>query len=78
MPYNRSMHFADALAERISRTSPVCVGLDPQLSKLPDGISKDAKGVQEFCIGIVDAVASIASCVKPQLAFFEVLGWEGM
>ncbi len=72
------MHFADAITERTKKTSPVCVGLDPQVSKLPEGISKDAKGVQEFCIGIIDAVADIAVCVKPQLAFFEVLGWEGM
>ncbi len=72
------MHFADSLTERISKTSPVCVGLDPQLTKLPESISRDAKGVQDFCTGIIDAVAPIASCVKPQLAFFEVLGWEGM
>ena len=72
------MHFADSLTERIRKTSPVCVGLDPQLNKLPEGIPKDAKGVQEFCLGIIDAVAETASCVKPQMAFFEVLGWEGM
>ena len=72
------MHFADALTEKVKKSSPVCVGLDPQLSKLPEGISKDAKGVQEFCVGIIDAVASVASCVKPQMAFFEVLGWAGM
>lgn len=72
------MHFADSLTSRAKATSPVCVGLDPQLSKLPEGVSKDAKGVHEFCIGIIDATASIACCVKPQLAFFEVLGWEGM
>lgn len=29
-------------------------------------------------MGIIDSIASIASCVKPNLAFFEVLGWEGM
>ena len=74
----RSMHFADALTSRIAKTSPVCVGLDPQLSKLPEGISKDAKGVLEFNKGIIDAVKDIASCVKPQLAFYELLGWEGM
>ncbi len=72
------MHFADSLTERISKTSPVCVGLDPQLSKLPEGLSKDASGVHDFCIGIIDATADIASVVKPNLAFFEVLGWEGM
>lgn len=72
------MHFADRLTERIKQTSTVCVGLDPQLSKLPEGITKDAKGILEFNKGIIDAIKDIASCVKPQLAFYELLGWEGM
>jgi hypothetical protein len=54
------MHFADALTARIKETSPVCVGLDPQLSKLPEGITKDTQGVLQFCKGIIDAVANIA------------------
>lgn len=72
------MHLADALAERVSKTSPVCVGIDPQVNKLPEKLSRDARGVQEFCIGIIDAIAEVASCAKLNLAFFEVLGWEGM
>lgn len=72
------MHFADVLTARTKQTSPVCVGLDPQVSKLPEGLSKDPKGVLEFNKGIIDAVKDIAVCVKPQLAFFELLGWEGM
>ncbi len=71
-------HFGDALADRIAKTSPVCVGLDPQLSKLPVSLPKTPEGVLEFCKGIIDATADIAACVKPQLAFYEVLGWEGM
>ena len=71
------MHFADALTQRIKKTSPVCVGLDPQLNKLPEGISRDPEGVLQFCKGIIDAVKDTASCVKPQLAYFEVLHWEG-
>ncbi|MBI3331810.1 orotidine-5'-phosphate decarboxylase [Candidatus Peregrinibacteria bacterium] len=72
------MHFGDALTAATKAKSPVCVGLDPQLSKLPDGISKDPKGVLEFCKGIIDATKAVACCVKPQLAYFEALGWEGM
>ncbi len=72
------IHFADALTARIRETSPVCVGLDPQLQKLPDGISRDVDGVVTFGKGIIDAVADVAAAVKPQLAFFEVLGWQGM
>lgn len=72
------MHFADALTARVRLTSPVCVGLDPHLSKLPEGIARDAAGVLAFNTGIIDAVADIAACVKPQLAYYELLGWEGM
>ena len=72
------MHFADALTARIKATSPVCVGLDPDLRKLPQGITKNAEGVLTFNKGIINAVADIAAAVKPQLAFHEVLGWEGM
>lgn len=72
------MHFADALTEAITQKSPVCVGLDPALKNLPEGITKDAKGLLDFSTGIIDAVKDIAACVKPQMAYYEVLGWEGM
>lgn len=73
-----AMNYADRLQERINSTSPVCVGLDPVIDKLPEGVSKDVKGVSVFCHGIIDAVASTAACIKPQMAYFELLGWEGM
>ncbi len=76
--YTVCMHYADALTQRIGLTSPICVGLDPQLSRLPKNLAKNALGTKEFCLGIIDAVKDIAAVIKPQLAFFEVLGWEGM
>ncbi|MFH0851866.1 MAG: orotidine-5'-phosphate decarboxylase [Candidatus Peregrinibacteria bacterium] len=72
------MHFADSLTKAITEKSPVCVGLDPALDKLPEGITKDAKGLLDFSTGIIDAVKDIAACLKPQMAYYEVLGWEGM
>ncbi len=72
------MHYADRLALRIQKTSPVCVGLDPILGSLPEGIEKNPAGVEKFCKGIIDSVKDIACAVKPQLAYFELLGWEGM
>jgi len=72
------MHFADSLTEASKQKAPICVGLDPNVSKLPEGISKDAKGVLEFCKGIIDSVSEVTPVVKPQLAYFEVLGGEGM
>ncbi len=72
------MNYADRLARRIKATSPICVGLDPLLSKLPEGVSRDERGVEEFCRGIIDATADIAAAMKPQLAYFELLGPKGM
>lgn len=71
------MHYADRLQERISNTSPVCVGLDPQLHKLPIGLEKTSEGVLKFNQGIIDAVKATAAAVKLQLAYYELLGPEG-
>ncbi len=78
MRYSFIVHIADHLTERILETSPVCVGLDPALSKLPAGIAQTADGVLIFCKGIIDATKESACCVKPQMAYFELLGWQGM
>ncbi|MBI3618455.1 orotidine-5'-phosphate decarboxylase [Candidatus Peregrinibacteria bacterium] len=72
------MPFADALTAATKKKSPICVGLDPQLEKLPAELSKDPDGVLAFTKGIIDAVKDIACCAKINLAFFEVLGWQGM
>lgn len=72
------MHYTDTLTKRIQATSPLCIGLDPDLAKLPEGIPKDADGVLTFNKGIVDATKDTASCAKLSLAFYEALGWEGM
>ncbi|PIR54134.1 orotidine-5'-phosphate decarboxylase [Candidatus Peregrinibacteria bacterium CG10_big_fil_rev_8_21_14_0_10_42_8] len=72
------MHFGDALTQAAQTKSPICVGIDPNVTKLPEGITQDADGMLTFCKGIIDAVKDVAGCVKPQMAYFEQLGWEGM
>src|SRR5215213_3729708 len=68
--------FADRLAAEVERKrSQLVVGLDPRPDLLPVELRGD---VARFCCGIVDAVAPHAVAVKPQLAFFEALGAEGM
>jgi orotidine-5'-phosphate decarboxylase len=68
--------FADRLVAEVARKrSQLVVGLDP----LPDLMPVELRGdVSRFCCGVVDAVAPHAVAVKPQLAFFEALGAEGM
>jgi orotidine-5'-phosphate decarboxylase len=68
--------FADRLAESVDRKrTQVVVGLDPRPDLLPLEVRDD---VPRFCRGIIDAVAPHAVAVKPQLAFFEALGVEGI
>jgi orotidine-5'-phosphate decarboxylase len=69
-------HFSDRLADVVARKqSQLVVGLDPVVERLPDEVEGD---IARFCFGIVDAVAEHAVAVKPQSAFFEALGSDGV
>jgi orotidine-5'-phosphate decarboxylase len=69
-------HFSDRVAEAVERKrSPLVVGLDPVLEELPPAVDGD---IGAFCRGIVDAVADVAAAVKPQSAFFEAHGADGV
>jgi orotidine-5'-phosphate decarboxylase len=71
-----TLTFADRLAAEVERKrSQLVIGLDPLRDLLPVELRGD---VARFCCGIVDAVAPHAVAVKPQLAFFELLGPEGL
>jgi orotidine-5'-phosphate decarboxylase len=79
--------FADRLAEAVvERRSQLVVGLDPRLDLIPLELRGDAHlgrpaaadATARFCCGIVDAVAPYTVAVKPQLAFFEILGSDGL
>ena len=60
-----------------SKKSLLCVGLDPVIDRLPEGISKDVDGVVAFCKQIIDATLEYCVAYKPNLAFFESLGPKG-
>ena len=79
--------FADSVAAAIDeKRSQLVVGLDPRLDLLPLELRGNAQigrpgatdATERFCCGIVDAVAPHCIGVKPQLAFFEVLGGDGI
>jgi orotidine-5'-phosphate decarboxylase len=79
--------FADRLAEAVERKrSQLLVGLDPRPELLPVELRGDtyvsreaaADAVARFCRGLVEAVAPYVVGVKPQLAFFEALGADGL
>jgi orotidine-5'-phosphate decarboxylase len=73
-------HCFDRLADACRATkSAVCVGLDPHYEQLPPdarGLGR-VKHVREFLLGVLDAIAGVVPCVKPQIAFFEELGPDG-
>jgi orotidine-5'-phosphate decarboxylase len=74
-------HPADRLAHAIARAgTAACVGLDPVLERLPPAIdTADAAGaIEDFCTGVIDAVADLVGVVKPQAACFERFGWQGV
>ena len=87
----KPLHFADRLNSAIKKKkSAICVGLDPRLEQLPEFIKSRARknhknpftaaaeAIIEFNKGIIDAVADLVPIVKPQSAFFEQYGSEGI
>lgn len=76
------MNFADKLHQKIQETSPICVGLDPRFDQIPEHIKKDAPtpgaAFFEFNKGIIDAVHDVVPIIKPQIAFYEMFGLDGL
>ncbi len=74
----------------IEKQNPTVVGLDPKLDYIPKQIldaafAKEgetlrgaAEAVLAYNKGIIDAVCGIVPAVKPQCAYYEAFGWEGM
>ena len=72
-----NMNFIDKLSGASKRNdSLLCVGLDPDMGKIPLHAAKDP--IFEFNKRIVDATIDLVAAYKPNLAFYEALGLEGM
>lgn len=56
--------------------SLLCVGLDPDLAKLPAALQGKPDAISIFCKAIIDATADIACAFKPQIAYFAALAAE--
>ncbi len=84
----RNDHFGDALILRArSLGHPLCAGLDPHLDRIPAAFRsgdmapsdpRTAASVERFLLAFVERVAERVAAVKPQIAFFEQLGWRGI
>jgi len=84
-------NLADRLLDAVDeKKNPSVVGLDPRLWRVPDHLKKRAKmetddpfkaageAIFEFNKGIIDGVHDIVPAVKPQVAFYEKYGVEGI
>ena len=58
-----------------NKRSFLCVGLDPDLDKMPKSLNGD---LFAFNKAIIDATAQYAVAFKPNLAFYEVQGVKGL
>lgn len=68
------MGFIKKLNSNIKKTgSLLCIGLDPVRGRMPAGVS-----VSEFLQNIISATSDIACCYKPNIAFFEAMGEQGI
>lgn len=68
----------EELFESIRRKrSFLCVGLDPDIKKMPPHLLREKEAIFRFNKGIIDATAGLCVAYKPNLAFYECHGTEG-
>ena len=84
------MEMKNAIDELINKigqkNNPTVIGLDPRYDILPENIKKKyaqtvegaCKGFLEFNKTLIDTTYDIIPAVKPQIAFYEMFGIEGM
>ena len=61
-----------------AKGSFLCVGLDPDLKKLPGHLLGEPNPIWAFNKAIIDATAPYAVAYKPNLAFYEAAGAQGL
>jgi orotidine-5'-phosphate decarboxylase len=81
------MNVMDKLIRKIKKTNnPTVIGLDPRYDMLPESVKSkygvDNKGICDACLeynkALIDSVCDIIPAVKPQAAFYEALGINGI
>ncbi len=71
MTYINKLH-----AAWTANNSLLCVGLDPDVTKMPAELKGEQDAIFKFCKAIIDATADTACAFKPQIAYFAALGAE--
>jgi len=62
--------FVDLAKRQAALDTLLCVGLDPDLSKLPEPYLACADPILTFCKDVIDATYDLVGCFKPQFAHF--------
>jgi orotidine-5'-phosphate decarboxylase len=71
--------FGVRLRSAVAARGPLCIGIDPHPGLLRDwGVGDDAAGLERFARTAVDALADRVAVLKPQSAFFERFGSQGI
>lgn len=73
------MMFTEKLAGAVKKNnSLLCVGLDPDPDKMPEAIKNSKELLFEFNKAIIDATAELVCAFKPNPAFYEAYGADGI
>ncbi|TGK20095.1 orotidine-5'-phosphate decarboxylase [Leptospira fluminis] len=70
--------YSKFVRRRENLDSLLCVGIDPDASKLPSSLDGNQDKLFLFSREIVDATADYAVAYKPNVAFFEAFGSQGI
>ena len=82
-----STHFATRLADTIrSSGTPLCMGIDPHPAMMPPlfgdvseaGHPRTIRAISDFTMACLEAARGRVAAIKPQAAFFEAQGPDGM
>ena len=81
----------DVLQDKIrAMKNPTVAGLDARIDYVPEyirqaayaeygvGLKGACEAIYQFNVGLIDALCDIVPAVKPQSAYYENLGWQGM
>jgi orotidine-5'-phosphate decarboxylase len=71
------MNHAGIFENIVKKRSFLCVGLDPEIEKIPSFLLKEKDPVFEFNKRIIDATHTYSVAYKPNVAFYECNGSKG-
>jgi orotidine-5'-phosphate decarboxylase len=72
------MNRQELIAQIRRKGSFLCVGLDPDIEKIPKFLDEEEDPIYEFNKKIVDATAPHCVAFKPNAAFYEAYGLSGL